>query len=192
VRWALALAVVVLAVASWVALSKGSTPSGDDGVVHLDPNAADAGAADAGLKGVDLTGRAAPATTFTLFDGTTTSLEALRGTPVVLNFWASSCVPCVTEMPALEQAHQRYGEAVRFIGVDTAEGKAEGRSFVEAHPVTYPLAVDPLGADVKAFGGFGLPTTVLIDRDGTIVYNNTTAFHSADELEQLIQAKLAP
>ena len=117
--WALALAVVVLTIASWVALSKGGAADPDQSIVHIDPNAPQP--VDPGLSGFDLTGQAAPPTTFTAFDGAQRDLASLKGTPVVLNFWASNCTACVTEMPALEEAHEKYGDKVAFIGLDSAD-----------------------------------------------------------------------
>ena len=191
--WALALAVVVLTVASWVALSKGG-PADDADVVHIDPNQPTApSGGDGGLGGgSDISGRPAPTTSFTAFDGTHVSLADLAGTPIVLNFWASNCTSCITEMPTLEQAHQRYGDRVRFVGLDTAEGEALGRAFADQRKVSYTLGSDPSGDIFKSFGASLLPTTVLIDRTGKVVYDQAKVFGSADEVSALIEAKLQP
>src|SRR5687768_1393784 len=69
------------------------------------------------LIGGDATGERVGDTTFTLLEGGSMSLGDLRGTPVVLNFFAEWCPPCVTEMPAFEAVHQELGDRVAFVGL---------------------------------------------------------------------------
>ena len=92
------------------------------------------------------TGDPAPAESFERFDGTEATFADYRGTPLVVNFFASWCAPCVREMPAFEAAHQ-----------------------AEKTGVTYDLARDPEGDFLSAFGGIVMPTTVFIDAEGTVV-----------------------
>ena len=110
--------------------------------------------------------------------GTTTSsvaLASLAGRPVVVNFWASWCVPCRTEMPALEAAHRRFGGRVAFVGVDHQDDRASAVQFVAQTGVTYESGFDAQGTVAAAYCLYGLPTTVLVSADGVVVAEVTGA-----------------
>jgi peroxiredoxin len=103
------------------------------------------------------------------FAGGQGSLADFRGTPVVVNFFASTCVPCRSEMPDFESVHQRRGATVQFVGINTGEAIAPGRRIASDTGVTYPLLSDPPGATMTALGSVVLPTTVLADANGTVL-----------------------
>jgi len=116
-------------------------------------------------------GEAAPDFTLSnLQDGKgSISLASYKGTPVLVNFWATWCVPCKDEMPLLEAAHKKWGSKVQFVGIDRQDYKPDALRFAETTHVTYPLAADP---DATLDGSYrlrGMPTSVFIDRDGRIV-----------------------
>jgi cytochrome c biogenesis protein CcmG, thiol:disulfide interchange protein DsbE len=100
-------------------------------------------------------------------------LDALRGRVVVVNFWASWCVPCREEMPALEQASQAYAEAgrpVTVIGVDASDVRSEAATFLSEMKVTYPTVYDQQGlrGGVAAHWSVtALPQTWFVARDGS-------------------------
>jgi thiol-disulfide isomerase/thioredoxin len=188
--WAAALFVVVLAIASWQALSSSGTASGPSEVVRLD-NDAPQPTGGGGLTGVDITGKAAPSASFVTFDGQHAELADFAGRPIVINFWSSTCPPCITEMPAFEQVHQRYGDRVTFVGIDTVDGETPARALAAKTGVTYHLGFDPDGAIAKRFGVVNLPTTVLIGRDGTVMSSNFGQ-RSGDELTRQIEELLKP
>ena len=123
-----------------------------------------------------------PAPTFALPDLTdpsaTLSLAQLRGRPVLVNFWASWCVPCRKEMPVLEATYRRVGGRVAFLGVDTNDTRAAALSFLRQTGVTYPSAYDPHGTAATAYGLFGLPTTVFVSPEGRILERNVGALSS--------------
>jgi thiol-disulfide isomerase/thioredoxin len=100
-------------------------------------------------------------------DGPTTRLSALRGHPVVVNFWATWCVPCKTEMPLLEAVAQETDAA--FLVVDLEEDAPAVRAFLDHLAVTHlsPL-LDTDGAVFRRWGVISLPTTFFVDRDGTV------------------------
>lgn len=125
------------------------------------------------------------ATPIEMLDGGTETLGAAKGTPVLVNFFASWCAPCVAEMPALEAVHQEYRGRVRFLGLDTQEQAADGRKLVEKTGITYPVGLDPDGTIFTAFGGLGMPTTVLIGADGTIIEVHSGAL-TAETLRAMI------
>ena len=133
---------------------------------------------------------AAPATpldaTFKRFDGTTASFAAYRGKPVVVNFFSSTCLPCQTEMPALEHVHQTLGDQVTFLGMDVQDTVEGGKAFVDTVGITWELGRDPDAAILQgAVGGVGLPTTVVLDRDGRIVFTHLGPLDVAGLTKQL-------
>lgn len=100
------------------------------------------------------------------------SLSAMRGNPVVLNFWASWCLPCRKEAPGLQWAWKHYrSEGVRVLGIDERDNDPAGRAFVEEFHLTYPSAKDPAGSLADDYGLVGLPTTFIIDAGGVIRYS---------------------
>ena len=102
-----------------------------------------------------------------------TDLDALRGRVVVVNFWASWCVPCREEMPALEQASQAYAEAgrpVTVIGVDASDVRSEAARFLGEVGVTYPTVYDQQGLRggvAASWSVTALPQTWFVARDGS-------------------------
>jgi cytochrome c biogenesis protein CcmG, thiol:disulfide interchange protein DsbE len=102
-------------------------------------------------------------------DGTV-SLAALRGKMVVLNFWASNCIPCKEEMPRLQRASERWaGRHVAVVGIDVEDSRRAARSFLRAHGITYEIGFDPLADTAGPYGVLGTPSTFFIDRRGRIV-----------------------
>lgn len=122
---------------------------------------------------------------FTTFDGETVALASLRGGPVVVNFFASYCVPCVKEMPALEEVHQDLSGAVEFLGLAVADRPEEAKALVERTGVTYRTALDKDSTVITALGGIVLPTTVLLGPDGEVVASHSGEI-SAAELRDLV------
>lgn len=107
---------------------------------------------------------------FTYFDGTPGALSDFRGTPVVVNFWASWCPACVAEMPDFEAVHQQFAGEVEFLGLNMQEvDKGAALTLVEQTGVSYTLAEDPQGEIYRQFGGIAMPTTVFLDAEGRVV-----------------------
>ena len=110
---------------------------------------------------------------FGRFDGSTTSFTAFRGKPVVMNFFSSTCIPCQSEMPALDKVHQTLGDQVTFLGMDVQDTVEGGKAFVATVGITWELGRDPDAAILQGMvRGTGLPTTVVLDRDGKIVFTH--------------------
>lgn len=114
----------------------------------------------------------APAQSFpaTRLDGKPGSLEDYRGKVVLLNLWASWCVPCRQEMPDLERLYAgdvRRGLVV--LGVDQGESAEAAGTFVRSHGVTFPILLDQEQRYGRAYAAIGLPTTLVINRAGHIV-----------------------
>ncbi|CAN5130735.1 hypothetical protein BH18ACT4_BH18ACT4_10930 [soil metagenome] len=131
----------------------------------------------------------APDLSFELLDGSEVSLAGYEGRPLVVNFFAHWCAPCVTEMPALEEVHQDMGDDVAFLGLSVQETQEEAQALVDETGVTYDIARDPRGEAVTALGGVGMPTTVLIDAEGNIAESHTSEL-SAGEITEMIRSEL--
>lgn len=135
---------------------------------------------DAGPQGAAMSevNRPAPAFAVPALDGGNVSLADYSGKVVLLNFWATWCEPCKRELPALEQAHQTYGDqGLAIIGVNlTDDEQAQGgsetqiRAFLDQYGVTYPIALDMEGEVTNAYRVFPLPTSFFIDPQGRIRY----------------------
>jgi thiol-disulfide isomerase/thioredoxin len=183
---ALLAAVAAGAIVHAVAGTSPSEPK-PEVTLHFDKSDDESGTDD--LIGGDATGKAAPTTSFALLDGGRSSLAALHGTPVVLNFWATTCAPCIREMPAIESVHKALGDRVTFVGIDVRDSVSGGQEFVKRTGVTYTIGRDPSGDIFTSFDAVNLPTTVLIDAGGTIVATHTGALDEA-KLRSMIDSKL--
>jgi cytochrome c biogenesis protein CcmG/thiol:disulfide interchange protein DsbE len=96
-------------------------------------------------------------------------LQQLRGTPVVVNYWAAWCPPCKAETPLLVQAHRRLGHDVQFVGVDLQDFRAGARTFMNGEDVTYPSVFDPANSIGLSFNLFSPPMTQFYGADGLLV-----------------------
>ena len=110
----------------------------------------------------------APAVQGRTLDGGTFDLASLKGTPVVLNFWASWCHPCREELPAIAAWAKAHPE-VQVVGVDYEDDVADARAFAKELDATWPMVIDADGAIGEAYEVPGLPATFLIDAEGRIV-----------------------
>jgi len=116
-------------------------------------------------------GFTAPDFTLDLLDGGQLTLSELRGHPVVLNLWASWCLPCRSEMPAIERVHQRYkdeGLIVVGLNLTSQDSESDARAFVQELGLTFPIVLDRDGSVSVRYQLLGLPTTYFIDQSGII------------------------
>jgi cytochrome c biogenesis protein CcmG, thiol:disulfide interchange protein DsbE len=130
-----------------------------------------------------------PAPDFTLptLAGGSVRLSDLRGRVVLLNFWATWCVPCRTEMPAIEELYQRYrdrGLEVLAINLDVLS-TASVEAFAKEVGVTFRVALDPSWSTARAYSVIGLPTTYLIDRSGKAVVREVGAREWTDGVSRM-------
>jgi len=100
--------------------------------------------------------------------GSPVTLESLRGKPVVINFWATWCVPCFEEHPALTAAARGLPD-VQFFGVVYEDEEVKTQAFLKERGSAYPSLMDPDGRTAIAYGVFGVPETFFIDAEGRIV-----------------------
>jgi thiol-disulfide isomerase/thioredoxin len=96
-------------------------------------------------------------------------LAEQRGTPVLVNFWATWCPPCKAEIPDLVAAHERFGDRVRFIGVDAQDDRGSATRFIGDYSMTYPSVFDPSNEIAISYGLYSPPSTLFFDGDGTLV-----------------------
>ena len=146
------IAVVIVAGATWAGLAALREPEPPDFVAEADP--------------VDLPDEGSfPSVSLEEFEGI---LVGLRGTPVVVNIWASWCAPCRTEMPLLQDAADTYEGRAVILGVASNDDPGEARRFLDRLGLTYPNVFDASGEIRVALGLTAYPTTYLFDAEGQI------------------------
>jgi len=121
-------------------------------------------------------------------------LASLRGKPVVLNFWASWCVPCKGEAKMLERAWRQYRrQGVVFLGIDYHDVTSDARTFLSHHGVTYPTVQDGSGAVADRYGVSAVPETYFVDRRGRLVGAHIvgTVVDQADAFRRGVEAALS-
>jgi thiol-disulfide isomerase/thioredoxin len=130
-------------------------------------------------------------TEFETFDGATTSLAALRGQPLIVNFWASTCQACIAEMPDFEQVHQAVGDQIAIIGMNTSDRADAADEFANRTGVTYLLGRDPDGFLFREIKGLAMPTTLFLDPAGELLDSHAgilTAEQLNDKIDELYRS----
>ncbi|MGH2692548.1 MAG: TlpA family protein disulfide reductase [Actinomycetota bacterium] len=102
-------------------------------------------------------------------------LSELRGTPVVVNVWATWCPPCVEEAPHLAEVSEEFEGRVQFIGLDILDDRPAARDFIREYGWQYPSVFDPGGQIRDALGYVGQPVTVIYDREGNLSFEHVGA-----------------
>jgi len=121
-------------------------------------------------------------------------IKALRGYPIVVNIWASSCVPCQAEFNLFADASARYGRSVAFLGADYNDSSGDAQAFLRQHPVSYPsysVSTGQLG-ELLPGGIQGTPTTVYITPTGHVYSIHTGQYESQGALDGDIQTYAPP
>jgi len=127
-------------------------------------------------------GQAMPAYSTDLLDGKKFDIAAERGNVVFLNLWATWCGPCRYEIPELQSLHQKYAaRGFKVVGISLDDTGVGGvKQFVSQHSMTYPVAYDPEGKIAAIFESSVLPTSVIVDRSGQIVWKKFGAVSMDD------------
>lgn len=136
-------------------------------------------------------GQPLPAISLPDLDGRLHALSDYRGPRVLLNFWASWCVPCLDEMPALTEAQRKFGEKAPIVVGIAMDDPLHVKAFLAAHPVNYPILIGDTNAPSTSLrlGNIRqvLPYSVLIDADGRILDTHTGPL-SSTRLRQWLRA----
>lgn len=189
----LAAALVVSVVGGWALSRSGDdtssagTSTGDDEVAVLDtPGTAQ-------IPGIEtndqVDGDPLPSIELFTNDGEAIDTDDLRGRPLVINLWYSTCEPCKRELPAFAEVHAEFGDRVRFIGVNPQDVPETNESFARERGVQYELLLDRDGAFTVELGVARFPSTFFVSADGTIVRQSGVL--EADDLRSYVEELLA-
>lgn len=148
-----------------------------------------------------LVGRAAPGFELAVLTGTFTpgelegvkalTLERFRGRPVLVNYWASWCIPCRAEAPLLVEAQRKYRDrGFIILGIIFNDTPDAARRFAREYGYNFPLLQDPGGRTAVSYGVTGLPETYFVNRRGVVVSKKIGAVADQAELDRLIEATL--
>jgi cytochrome c biogenesis protein CcmG/thiol:disulfide interchange protein DsbE len=111
-------------------------------------------------------------------------LADIRGTPVLVNFWASWCVPCRKEAPHLARFDREMKQRAQLVGVDFQDAKSDALAFIREFGWRFPNVRDPQGKLASRYGLAGLPTTYVVDADGRLA----KALSGEQTFESLVDA----
>jgi peroxiredoxin len=149
------------------------------------------GILDTSLETAPRKGFLAPDFTLTTLEGDTVRLSDLRGQPVLINFWASWCGPCRSEMPHIQAAHETHSkDGLVVLGVDQMESPPAVARFVNEFNLTFLIPMDSDGKVSRAYQARGLPTSFFVDADG-IIRDTFTGPMSAGHIESLLDGILS-
>lgn len=114
-------------------------------------------------------------------------LQALHGTPIVVNDWASWCGPCRFEFPFLQSQASKHAKDVAFLGVDSDDSSSSAKTFLGELPLPYPSYSDPDKSIRQELHGIGYPATVFYDRNGNVVFTHQGQYRNEADLAADIQ-----
>ncbi len=143
------------------------------------------------IDGVDVRpvreGDPAPEIVLDTPDGQSMSLSSLRGTPVMVNFWATWCAPCQIEMPLFINAQETHGDGLVVLGVNSQEDPATVTNYVNVMGITFPVILDRDGKTSLVYRVRALPTTFFVDADGIVVRAHRGAIVSRPQLRPMLE-----
>ena len=114
-------------------------------------------------------------------------LAALKGHPVVVDFWAPWCGPCRVEFPVLQKASLEHGRRVAFVGIDLKDNRAAAKKLLGSIPLAFPSYEDPDGRLFQSYGLQGAPSTVYFDAHGRQTYVHQGPYTDRAQIDEDIQ-----
>ncbi len=143
------------------------------------------------VKGIHV-GDLAPDFQLQNLDGQVISLSGLRGKPVLINFWATWCPPCVYEMPYMQQIHEEWSATgLVVLAVDIGESPSTVENFMQNNNLSLPVLLDTKQDVATSYGIRSIPTTFFIDKNGIIQDKKIGAFQNKAEIEKHL-SKIIP
>ena len=130
----------------------------------------------------------APDFTGELIDGTSITLSELQGKPVIINFWATWCGPCVKEMPAFERLKDDFGDKIGIIAVNCGDDAGTVKDFVEENGYTFPVVLDEEYSISMLYPTNSIPYTVVVDAEGRVTHISTGALDADTMYERYKEA----
>jgi thiol-disulfide isomerase/thioredoxin len=106
-------------------------------------------------------------------DGSLLGPPDYSGQVVLVEFWATWCIPCRLQAQNLETLHEEFGDSVRFLAVNSGENEKKVRAYVEKTPFSYPVLLDPRDSLSAEYQILGLPTLMILDPQGRLVFRET-------------------
>jgi len=138
----------------------------------------------AGSEPIATVGKAAPNFELQNLDGQLISLSSLKGKPVLVNFWATWCGPCVSEMPYLQEIHEDWSDSgLMVLAINTGDSASEAEQFLQDHNLSLPVLLDTKNVVAPKYGIRYIPTTFFIDKDGIVRNKVIGAFPSKAAIE---------
>jgi len=132
-------------------------------------------------------GKLAPNFELNTLDGQSVALSQLKGTPVLVNFWATWCGPCTYEMPFLQQVYEDWPEEeLVLLAINIQEGSSKVSQFMQSQGFSFPVLLDSQAAVAQQYSVMGIPSTFFIDSDGVIQEIKVGAFRSKAQIEAIL------
>jgi len=190
------VALMILAVMGYRILSENYAPQGMVPSPIADTgNSTDNSSQDTDSANASDDTEPAMAPDFTVLDmnGNSVKLSDYFGKPIIINFWATWCGPCKSEMPAFNKLYEEYKDEIHFLFVNLTDGSRDTvesvKQFITNEGYTFPVYFDTTMEAATTYGAYSIPTTFCIDNNGIPVHSQMGAM-SEDYIEQLVNALL--
>jgi len=146
----------------------------------------------AGSEPTATVGKAAPDFELQNLEGQSISLNDLKGKPVLINFWATWCGPCVFEMPYLQEIHDEWsGKGLMVLAINRGESSSKVEQFLQSNNLSLPVLLDTKLDVFRRYNIRSIPTTFFIDKDGIIQVKVIGAFPNKEAIENRV-SKIMP
>ena len=130
-------------------------------------------------------GAAAPNFKLNNLDGQPVSLNDFKGKPVLINFWATRCPPCRSEMPYIQEIYEGWsGKGLVLLAINIGESPSQAKDFMQSQNLSLPVLLDRKGKVAQKYNIQGIPTTFFIDKNGIIQVKIIGAFPSKEAIEK--------